>query len=72
MSSNNDNPIAASPLARTALELGAQGNIRISKSGMNLSGQNNPASPNPKPSCTTRHTPKVFTVEFPEEKFSLD
>jgi len=33
--------MAAMPLARIARELAAQGNIRISKSGLKLSGQNN-------------------------------
>jgi hypothetical protein len=63
--SSSDKPMAAMPLARIARQLAAQGNIKISKSGMNLSGQNNPASPNARPSWTTKHSPRLFTVPNP-------
>src|ERR1700689_4228754 len=61
--------MAAMPLARIARQLTAQGNIKTSKSGMNLSGQNNPASPNARPSWTTKHSPKLFTVTNPMRGF---
>ena len=52
--------MAAMPLARIARQLAAQGNIRISNSGMNLSGQNSPASPNVRPNWTIKHRPKII------------
>lgn len=58
--SSSANPMAPIPLARIARQLAAQGNIKISKSGMNLSGQNSAASPNARPNWTTRHSPKLF------------
>jgi hypothetical protein len=39
------------------------------KSGMNLSGQNNPASPNAKPISTTKHNHRVSTVGIPMREF---
>ena len=65
--------MAAILFARIARQLAAHGNNKISNSGMNLSGQNNPASPNAKPSWTTKHSAKVFTVTFQcENSFSLE
>jgi len=61
--------MAAMPLARMARQLAAQGNIRISNSGMNLSGQNSPASPNVTPNWTIKHNPKLFTVMIPLQEF---
>src|SRR6202162_3419196 len=66
---SSDNPRAAMPLARIALRLAAQGNIRVSKSGMNLSGQNSPASPNARPSWTTKHSHRVVKVWIPMQEF---
>jgi len=61
--------MAAIPFARIARQLAAQGNIRISKSGMNVSGHNNPASPNATPSWTTKHSSKLFTVRDSNARF---
>lgn len=57
--------MAVMPLARIARQLAVHGNIKISKSGMNLSGQHSPASPNARPSWTTMHSTKLFTVMIP-------
>jgi hypothetical protein len=61
--------MAAMPLARIARLLAAQGNIRISKSGMNLFGQSSAASPKARPSWTPAHSSKVFTARIPIREF---
>jgi hypothetical protein len=53
------------PLARIARLLAAQGNIRISKSGMNLAGQSSAASPKARLNWTAAHSPKVFMARIP-------
>jgi hypothetical protein len=63
--SSNDNPMAAMPLARIHRQLAVHGNIRTSKSGMKCSGHSSAASPNARPSWTTMHDTKVFTVRIP-------
>jgi hypothetical protein len=50
--------MVAMPLARIQRQLAAQGNIRISKSGTNLFGQNSVASPKVRPSWTPAHSAK--------------
>ncbi len=67
--SSNANPMAAMPLARIARLLAAQGNIRSSKSGMNLFGQSSAASPKARPSWTPTHSPKVFMASIPMREF---
>jgi len=67
--SSSENPMAAMPFARIPRQLAAQGNIRVSKSGMNLSGHNSPAIPNAKPSWTTKHSPKLFMARIPMREF---
>jgi hypothetical protein len=57
--------MAAMPLARIARQLAAQGNIKISNSGMNLAGHNSPASPDIRPICITKHSPRWFKVMTP-------
>ena len=57
--------MAAMPLARIARLLAAQGNIRISKSGMNLAGQSSAASPKARLGWTAAHSPKVFMARIP-------
>jgi hypothetical protein len=66
---SNANPMAAMPLARIARLLAAQGNIRSSKSGMNLFGQSSAASPKARPSWTPAHSPKVFMASIPMREF---
>jgi hypothetical protein len=61
--------MAAMPLARIARQLAAQGNIRMSKSGMNLFGQRSAASPKARPSWTPAHNSKVFTARIPMREF---
>lgn len=73
MRRSTDNPMAARPLARIARLVAAQGNIRISNSGMNLSGQKRPASPKAKPNSTMEQSAKVLTIIFPcENSFTLN
>ena len=67
--SSRANPRAAMPLARIARLLAAQGNIRISKSGMNLFGQSSAASPKARPSWTPAYNPKVFMAGIPVRDF---
>jgi hypothetical protein len=57
--------MAAMPLARIARRLAAQGNIKTSKSGMNLSGQNSAANPNATQTWTTKHSDRIFKVRIP-------
>jgi hypothetical protein len=52
--------MAAMLCARIKRKLAAQGNSNMSKSGMNLSGQKSPATPNARHISTNRHTPKLF------------
>jgi hypothetical protein len=61
--------MAAMPLARTARQVAAHGNIRISKSGTNLSGHSNPAIPNAILSWTTKHSPRLFMATIPMREF---
>ncbi len=63
--------MAAMPLARIARLLAPQGNIRISKSGMNLSGQSSAASPKARLSWTAAHSPRVFMARIPMRAFSF-
>jgi hypothetical protein len=56
--------MAAMPLARIQRPLAFHGNIRISKSGMNLFGQMSAASPNVRTSWTPAHSTKAFTVSI--------
>jgi hypothetical protein len=58
-------------LARIARRLSAHGNIKTSKSGMNLSGQNSPAIPNATASWTTKYSHKSFTVNIPMRQISF-
>jgi hypothetical protein len=57
--------MAAMPLARIQRQLAFHGNIRTSKSGLNLFGQSSVASPNVRPSWTPAHSTKAFTVSIP-------
>jgi hypothetical protein len=57
--------MAAMPLVRIQRQLAFHGNIRTSKSGMNLFGQSSVASPNVKTSWAPAHSTKVFTVSSP-------
>jgi hypothetical protein len=54
--------MAATPFAQIARQLAAQGNIKVSKSGMNLSGQNHPLARMPDPSWTTKYSPKLLMI----------
>jgi hypothetical protein len=61
--------MAAMPLARIQRRLAAHGNIRMSKSGVNLSGHSSAASPKARPNWTAVHNPKVFIARFPMREF---
>jgi hypothetical protein len=61
--------MAAMPLARIQRRLAAHGNIRMSKSGVNLSGHSSAASPKARPSWTPAHNPKVFMARIPMREF---
>ena len=61
--------MAAMPWARIQRQLAAHGNIKMSKSGMNLPGQSRAASPKARPSWTPAHNPKVFMARIPMPEF---
>jgi hypothetical protein len=60
--------MATMPFTRIARQLAAQGNIRISKSGMNLSGHNKSCQPECQTQLDNKAQPQIVHGNDPNER----